>query len=82
MSIQITPDIAWSPGEANAEARQWIADNVLTAEPQRDKYGRPYLWTATTDTARVTVTREYIRPGAWAKRRDIINVSPVNDNDQ
>ena len=73
--ITITDNIRWEDGAANLEARQWINEHVMSQEGDKDRYGRPYKWMAETPTACVIVVREYVRPGTWAKKRDVITVT-------
>lgn len=73
-TIRIADGVSWTPDGTNAEAREWINTHMGDIAPDKDKFGRPCKWVIKTDTATVTVTRLYIRPGTWAKDRDIITV--------
>lgn len=73
-AIKIADGIDWTPEAPNAKVREWITTRMGEITPEKDKFGRPCKWVIRTDTATVTVTRKYIRPGAWAKDRDIITV--------
>lgn len=59
------------------EFQQWLTENVTSQPPaEKDRYGRPVSWVTETDTAVVSVTREYINQnsGSWARKRDITEV--------
>ena len=73
-NIVIAPGVVY-PSD---EARQWIADNVTAGEAESaDRFGRPVTWRTETETAVVTVEREYINAnrGSWARRRDVVTVT-------
>ena len=71
-AIKIADGIDWTPEAPNAKVREWITTRMGEVTPEKDKFGRPCKWVIRTDTATVTVTRKYIRTGAWAKDRDNI----------
>lgn len=83
MIIRITESIGWDTEDlANEGARAWIAENVMSQSPEKDRYGRPCKWFMETETAVVTVVREYISPGKWAKKRDVLTVTGKEASDE
>lgn len=82
--IQITEEVLYDPTkEEQSEAYlNWLYNEFMSKiggeecpVTENDKFGRPVEFVYQTDTAKVVVTREYIRDdGSWAKKRDVITI--------
>ena len=70
----------------------WVRENVLSKlgmsageegmiNPEIDRYKRPYRWHMETETASITISRQYVEENSpsWAMKQDIIEVEPKED---
>ena len=84
MIITIKDGVQWNTeSEKQSDAAiQWYREEVQPlideSTPQKDKYGRPYLWEVEVDGVNVCVIREYVsQSSSWAMLKDVITIKPV-----
>lgn len=81
MIITIKDGVQWNTeSEKQSDAAiQWYREEVQPlideSTPQKDKYGRPYLWEVEIDGVKIVVERIYVSTSnSWAMEKDVITL--------